>query len=189
MSNKPEAAKKLETATLASGCFWCTEAVFSIIRGVETVESGYTGGNVPNPSYEQVSTGDTGHAEAVQLTFDPGAISYGEILEIFFATHDPTTMNRQGPDVGTQYRSVIFYHDEAQKDIAQKTIEALRKEGVYDSPIVTQVVPYKAFYKAEEYHKDYYKQHQDSAYCQQVITPKLAKLQQKFLTKLKSPVF
>ena len=188
MSKKPETAKQLETATLASGCFWCTEAVFTIIKGVETVESGYTGGNVPNPSYEQVSSGTTGHAEAVQVTFDPKVISYEEILEIFFATHDPTTMNRQGPDVGTQYRSVVFYHNETQKAAAQKMIDVLNKEGVFDSPIVTQVVPFKAFYKAEEYHKDYYKRHRDSAYCQQVITPKLGKLQQKFLTKLKSPV-
>ena len=188
MSKEPAAAKKLETATLASGCFWCTEAVFSIVKGVEKVDSGYIGGNMPNPSYEQVSMGTTGHAEAVQLTFDPTVISYEEILEIFFATHDPTTMNRQGPDVGTQYRSALFYHDDAQKAIAEKTIDALNREGVFDSPIVTQVVQFKAFYKAEEYHKNYYKRHRDSAYCQQVITPKIVKLQQRFLTKLKAPV-
>ena len=178
-------SKTTETATLASGCFWCSEAVFSIIRGVENVEPGYTGGSKPNPTYEEVSTGTTGHAEAVQLTFDPKVISFKEILEIFFATHDPTTLNRQGGDVGTQYRSVIFYHDQTQKAIAEATIEELNKEEIWDKPIVTKIEPFKAFYKAEDYHKDYYKKHPESAYCQQVITPKIAKLQQRYYTKLK----
>jgi peptide-methionine (S)-S-oxide reductase len=177
----------METATLASGCFWCSEAVFSIIKGVEKVESGYTGGNKPNPTYEEVSTGATGHAEAVQLTFDPKVISFKEILEIFFATHDPTTLNRQGTDVGTQYRSVVFYYDEAQKATALAMIDELNKAEIWDKPIVTKVEPFRVFYKAEDYHKDYYKRHRDSAYCQQVITPKIAKLQQRFLTKLKVP--
>lgn len=179
--------KAKAVATLASGCFWCTEAVFSIVKGVEKVESGYSGGSVANPTYEQVSAGTTGHAEAVQVTFDPSVISFKEILEIFFATHDPTTLNRQGPDVGTQYRSVIFYHTEEQKVTAEKVIAELNEEGIWDAPIVTQVVPFKAFYVAETYHKDYYKRHPNQPYCQQVITPKLAKLQQRFLGKLKVP--
>ena len=172
-------------ATLAGGCFWCTEAVFSIVKGVEKVESGYTGGSVPNPTYEQVSSGATGHAEAVQVTFDPSVISFREILEVFFATHDPTTLNRQGPDFGTQYRSAIFYHNEEQKATAEKVIAELDKEGIWDSPIVTRVAPFKAFYAAENYHKDYYKRNSNQPYCQQVITPKLVKLQQRFLGKLK----
>ncbi len=176
-----------EVATLANGCFWCTEAVFSIVKGVEKVEPGYTGGSYPNPTYEQVSSGTTEHAEAVQITFDPSIISYWEILEIFFATHDPTTLNRQGPDVGTQYRSVIFYHNEEQKATAEKVIEELTEEEIWDAPIVTRLEPFKAFYMAETYHKDYYKLHPNQPYCQQVITPKLAKLQQRFIGKLKVP--
>ena len=180
-------SKTKEVATLASGCFWCTEAVFSIVKGVEKVEHGYSGGSVPNPTYEQVSTGTTGHAEAVQVTFDPTVISFKEVLEIFFATHDPTTLNRQGPDVGTQYRSVIFYHNAEQKATAENLIAELNEEGIWDAPIVTQVAPFTAFYVAETYHKDYYKQHPNQPYCQQVITPKLVKLQQRFLGKLKAP--
>ncbi len=188
LSEAKENRKKLEVATLASGCFWCTEAIFSIVKGIEKVAPGYTGGSIPNPTYEEVSSGTTGHAEAVQLTFDPAVISFKEILEIFFATHDPTLMNRQGPDVGTQYRSVIFFHDESQKAIAKATIEELNEEAIWDKPIVTNVEPFKVFYKAEEYHKDYYKRHPESAYCQQIITPKIAKLQHRFLTKLKAPI-
>ena len=179
--------KAKEVATLANGCFWCTEAAFSIVKGVEKVEPGYSGGSVPNPTYEQVSTGTTGHAEAVQVTFDPTVISFKEILEIFFATHDPTTLNRQGPDVGTQYRSVIFYHNAEQKATAENVIAELNEEGIWDAPIVTQVAPFTAFYVAETYHKDYYKRHPNQPYCQQVITPKLAKLRQRFLGKLKAP--
>jgi peptide-methionine (S)-S-oxide reductase len=177
--------KKVEVATLAGGCFWCTEAAFSIIKGVEKVEPGYTGGSMPNPTYEQVSTGTTGHAEAAQITFDTHIISYREILEVFFASHDPTTRNRQGPDVGTQYRSAIFYHNEEQKATAEKVIADLEKEEIWNAPIVTQVEPLKVFYKAETYHKDYYKKHPNQPYCQQSIAPKLAKLQHRFLTKLK----
>ena len=188
MSYNQDPPEKMEKITLASGCFWCTEAVFNIVKGVETVEPGYTGGFKPNPTYEEVSTGTTGHAEAVQLTFDPSVISLKEILEIFFATHDPTTLNRQGPDVGTQYRSAIFYHTEEQKITAKMIINELNKEGIWDKPIVTQLEPFKVFYKAEEYHKNYFKQHPESAYCQQVITPKIDKLQQRFLTKLKAPI-
>jgi peptide-methionine (S)-S-oxide reductase len=183
--SKASETKNLETATLASGCFWCTEAVFKIVKGVEKVDPGYTGGSKLNPTYEEVSSGRTGHAEAVQLTFDPGIISFREILEIFFGTHDPTTMNRQGPDVGTQYRSVIFYHDETQKATAETVIAELNREGVWDKPIVTQLVPFKFFYNAEAYHKDYYAKHPESTYCQQVITPKIAKLQQRYYNKLK----
>jgi peptide-methionine (S)-S-oxide reductase len=180
-------AMKKEVATLAGGCFWCTEAVFSIVTGVEKVEPGYSGGFLPNPTYEQVSEGTSGHAEAVQITFDPSVISFGEILEIFFASHDPTTKKRQDPDVGTQYRSVIFYHNKEQKATAEKIIEELNKAEIWDAQIVTQIEPFKAFYVAEDYHKDYYKRHSDQRYCQQIITPKLAKLQQRFIGKLKVP--
>jgi peptide-methionine (S)-S-oxide reductase len=174
-----------EVATLAGGCFWCIEAVFCLIQGVEKVESGYTGGNLPNPTYEQVCTGTTGHAEAAQITFNPKEISYKEILQIFFSTHDPTTLNRQGADVGTQYRSAIFYHNEQQKATAEKLIDELNKEGIFDKPIVTTVEPLKMFYKAEYFHKDYYKKYPKEPYCQVVIAPKMAKLRQKFFEKLK----
>lgn len=187
MTQEPASAGPKEVATLGGGCFWCTEAVFSLVKGVETVESGYSGGSIPNPSYEQVSTGTTGHAEVIQITFDPSAISFREILEIFFTTHDPTTLNRQGPDVGTQYRSVIFYHGDAQKAIAESVIAELDKEGIWNQPIVTKLEPFKAFYKAEDYHKEYYKRHRNDPYCRTIITPKIIKLQQKFLTKLRTP--
>lgn len=185
MNEKESEEQTKEVATLAGGCFWCTEAVFSIIRGVEKVEPGYTGGSVENPTYEQVSTGSTGHAEAAQITFDRRIISFSEILEVFFATHDPTTLNRQGPDVGTQYRSAIFYANEKQRKTAIRVIAELEKEDIWSSPIVTEVAPLKVFYKAETYHKDYYQKHPNQPYCQQVITPKLAKLQHRFLGKLK----
>jgi peptide-methionine (S)-S-oxide reductase len=185
--HKENVKNKKEVATLAGGCFWCTEAVFSIVKGVEKVVPGYSGGSVPNPTYEQVSTGTTGHAEAVQVTFDPSVISFREILEVFFATHNPTTLNRQGPDVGTQYRSAIFYHTEQQKTTAETVIAELDQEGIWDAPIVTQVESFKAFYMAETYHKEYYKRNSNQPYCQQVITPKLVKLQQHFLGKLKVP--
>jgi peptide-methionine (S)-S-oxide reductase len=174
-----------EVATLAGGCFWCTEAIFSAIRGVEKVDPGYSGGALLNPTYEQVSTGTTGHAEAVQITFNPTIISFKEILEIFFATHDPTTVNRQGPDVGPQYRSAILYHNEEQKATAERVIEELNKAEIWEAPIATHVELFKAFYPAEDYHKDYYKRHPDQPYCQQIITPKLAKFQQRFIAKLK----
>jgi len=185
MNNKPAKNEKKEVATLAGGCFWCTEAAFKIVKGVEKVDPGYSGGSVPNPTYEQVSAGTTGHAEAAQITFDPNLISFREILEIFFATHDPTTLNRQGPDVGTQYRSVIFYHNEEQKATAEKVIAELDNEKIWDSSIVTRIEPFKAFYVAEDYHKDYYKRNSSQPYCQAVITPKLVKLQQRFIGKLK----
>jgi peptide-methionine (S)-S-oxide reductase len=179
---------KLEVATLAAGCFWCTEAAFSIIKGVERIEPGYTGGTMPNPSYEQVSTGTTGHAEAAQIFFDAKVISYREILEIFFTIHDPTSLNRQGADVGTQYRSAIFYHSQEQKETVEKLIDELGKEGIWDKPIVTSVEPLEAFYRAETYHKDYYKKHPKEPYCQVVIAPKIAKLQHRFVDKIKVPL-
>ena len=180
--------KNLEVATLAGGCFWCTEAAFNIIKGVERIEPGYTGGTVPNPTYEEVSTGTTGHAEAAQIFFDPKVISYKEILEIFFTMHDPTSLNRQGADVGTQYRSAIFYHNQEQKDTAEKLIDELTKEGIWNKPMVTEIVPLKVFYNAETYHKDYFKKHPKEPYCQAVIAPKIAKLQQRFIDKIKVPL-
>ena len=177
----------MEVATLGGGCFWCTEAVFLLICGVEKVDSGYAGGELPDPTYEQVSTGTTGYVEVANITFDVDAISFQEILEIFFGTHDPTQLNRQGADVGTQYRSVIFYRSPEQKATAEQLIAELTAEKVYDKPIVTAVEPLKAFYPAETYHKDYYKKHPKEPYCQAVIAPKIAKLQKTFLTKLKLP--
>jgi len=177
--------KRIEVTTLGGGCFWCTEAVFSQLKGVEKIEPGYSGGNVENPSYEQVSTGKTGHAEVAQITFDPAVISFKEILQIFFSTHDPTSLNRQGTDIGTQYRSVIFYHDDEQKAIAEQVIKEFRDKGAFDAPIVTQVEPLKAFYKAEDYHREYYKRHPEQPYCRVVIAPKIAKFRQLYLSKLK----
>jgi peptide-methionine (S)-S-oxide reductase len=187
MSEKSEMAKSKQVITLGAGCFWCTEAVFQLIRGVEKVEPGYTGGDLSNPTYDQVSTGTTGHVEVAQITFNPEEISAREILEIFFGTHDPTQINRQGADVGTQYRSVIFYHTEEQKEIAEKLIDELTKEKVFDKPIATSVEPLKAFYLAEDYHKNYFKNHPRASYCQAVIAPKIAKLQKTYFKKLKLP--
>lgn len=175
----------IETITLAGGCFWCTEAVFSIIKGVEKIEPGYTGGSTANPTYEQVSSGTTGHAEAVQINFETKIISLREILEIFFSTHDPTSINRQGMDIGTQYRSAIFYHNEEQKKIIEKVISDLDSQKIWELPIVTKVEPLKIFYKAESYHKGYFKKHPKQAYCQVVIKPKLIKLRQSYINKLK----
>jgi peptide-methionine (S)-S-oxide reductase len=188
LSKTPDENKDLEIATLAGGCFWCTEAAFSIIKGVKRIEPGYTGGNVSNPSYEQVSTGQTGHAEATQIFYDPKIITYKEILEIFFTVHDPTTLNRQGADIGTQYRSAIFYQNPEQKTTAESLINELNKEGIWEQPIVTSVEHLKVFYKAETYHKDYYKKHPREPYCQVVIAPKIAKLQQRFMNKIKVPI-
>ena len=185
LTNKPKNEPK-EVATLGGGCFWCTEAVFNELKGVEQVEPGYSGGSLPNPTYEQVCSGTTGHAEVVQVTFDPKVISYKDILDVFFAIHDPTTLNRQGNDVGTQYRSVIFYHNEEQKVTAEKIIEELTEAKTWDAPIVTQVEPFKVFYQAEEYHKNYFKRHPEQAYCQVVIAPKVAKFRKLFLPKLKA---
>ncbi|MGD0330803.1 MAG: peptide-methionine (S)-S-oxide reductase MsrA [Nitrososphaeria archaeon] len=174
-----------EVVTLGGGCFWCMEAVFNEIKGVVKVESGYSGGNLEYPSYEQVSSGTTGHAEVVQVRFDPDVISFKEILDIFFATHDPTTPNRQGNDVGTQYRSIILYHNDEQKSIAGQVIQELDSEKTYSAPIVTQVESFKAFYAAEEYHRDYFKRHPEQPYCRIIITPKINKLQKYYVQKLK----
>jgi len=175
----------IEIATLAGGCFWCLEAAFERLQGVISVVSGYTGGHVANPSYAQVCTGTTGHAETVQITFDPHIISFSELLEVFFGIHDPTTLNRQGADVGTQYRSAIFYHTPEQKAEAERIIGELEASGVWDQPIVTEVKLFTAFYPAEEYHQQYYRKNPEQAYCQVVIAPKLAKLRQKFAARLK----
>ncbi len=177
--------QRTETATLAGGCFWCLEAVFESLRGVERVVSGYAGGHVPKPTYEQVCTGTTGHAESVQISFDPAVITYGDLLRVFFAFHDPTTLNRQGPDVGTQYRSVIFWHDPEQKAAAAQVIEELTRQRVFDSPIVTEVAPYPGFFPAEKYHQGYYRQNSGQSYCRLVISPKLAKLRQSYAALLK----
>jgi peptide-methionine (S)-S-oxide reductase len=165
-----------ETATFANGCFWCSEAIFKRLNGIKSVLPGYSGGQVINPSYEQVCSGRTGHAESIQIKFDPKAINFEKILDIFWRTHDPTTLNRQGNDVGTQYRSSIFYHNQKQKEIAEKSKRALEKEGLYKDPIVTEITPYSDFYVAENYHKDYYDEHRDAPYCSYVIDPKVHKL-------------
>jgi len=175
-----------EVATLAGGCFWCLEAVFEQLRGVTSVMSGYSGGHVPNPSYQAVCNGTTGHAEVTQVTFDPDQISFRDLLHVFFAIHDPTTLDRQGGDVGTQYRSAIFYHDDAQRRAAEAVIGELAAEHVFDDPIVTKVEPLKAFYPAEEYHREYYRRNPNQAYCRAVIAPKVAKLRSKYLEKLKA---
>lgn len=174
-----------EVATFASGCFWCTEAIFQEVKGVEKVVSGYTGGFIKNPAYREVCNGTTGHAEAIQITFNPELVSYEDLLEIFFGTHDPTTLNRQGADVGTQYRSEVFYHSEAQKEKAEKYIQWIEKEKLYSNPIVTKVSPASEFYAAEDYHQDYYSQNSQQGYCQMVIAPKLEKLRKYYRSKLK----
>ena len=176
---------KNEVATLGGGCFWCSEAVFKNIEGVLMVEPGYSGGHTENPTYQQVCTGRTGHAEVVQITYDPEVISFKEILEIFFTTHDPTTLNRQGADVGTQYRSMVLYHDETQRKITEEFIEQLVEEKTFDKPIVTEVKALESFYKAEEYHLDYYERNREQPYCRLVISPKIEKLRKKFKEKLK----
>jgi peptide-methionine (S)-S-oxide reductase len=174
-----------EIATLGGGCFWCLEAAFEQLRGVERVQSGYAGGSVANPTYQQVCGGDTGHAEVVQITFDPGAISFGDLLDVFFVIHDPTTLNRQGADVGTQYRSVIFYHSPEQKRMAEEKIAALNASGDYRADVVTQLAPLDVFYRAEDYHQGYFRNNPYQGYCQVVVAPKVAKLREHFEAKLK----
>lgn len=175
----------LATATFGNGCFWCTEAIFQQLKGVETVLPGYTGGTVKNPSYKEVCTGTTGHAEAIQITYDPAVISYRELLDVFFYTHDPTTLNRQGADVGTQYRSAIFFHDEEQKKDAETIIAQLTAEGVYPDPIVTEISAIGVFYQAEDYHRNYYNNNKNQGYCRAVINPKLDKFMKKYASKTK----
>jgi peptide-methionine (S)-S-oxide reductase len=174
------------TATLGGGCFWCLEAVYDQLQGISDVVSGYSGGRVPQPTYQQVCTGLTGHAEVIQIKFDPDRISFKEVLQVFFSIHDPTTLNRQGGDVGPQYRSVIFYHDEEQKVIAEATIAGLEAGHVWDDPIVTQVAPFEIFYPAENYHQEYFQRNPDQGYCRVVISPKVAKFRKQFAERLKT---
>ncbi len=178
-------ADQMEVATLAGGCFWCLEAVYLELNGVSRVVSGYAGGHVPNPTYEQVCGKKTGHAEVVQITYDPETVSFRELLQVFFTIHDPTTVNRQGNDVGPQYRSAIFYHDESQREIAETVIREINAEGIWSGPIVTELTPIEQFYPAEDYHQNYYARNPYQGYCRVVIEPKVAKFRRKFLDKLK----
>lgn len=175
----------LETATLAAGCFWCVEAVFDDLVGVEDVVSGYTGGHKQNPTYQEVCSETTGHAEAVQIKFDPDVLSYDDLLRIYFTVHDPTTLNRQGGDIGTSYRSAIFYHSESQRESAEAVISEITAEGLYSDPIVTQVVPASTFWPAEDYHQEYFANNPSQPYCAAVVAPKVAKFRQKFASRLK----
>jgi peptide-methionine (S)-S-oxide reductase len=184
-STSPSTFQPLATSIFANGCFWCTEAVFSSLKGVHSVISGYSGGMTPDPTYESVHAGNTGHAEAIKIEYDPAVISYNDLLNVFFNTHDPTTLNRQGNDVGTEYRSIIFYGDNEQKTMAEAFIVELNTGKAYDGPVITEVRPLGIFYPAESYHQDYYKHHSDQPYCQIVIAPKLEKLQKRFAKLLK----
>ena len=177
--------KNLETATLGAGCFWCVEAVFDDLKGVTDVVSGYSGGHKENPTYQEVCSETTGHAEVVNVEFDPAEISFKEILQVFFTVHDPTQLNRQGNDIGTSYRSAIFYHDEKQKEIAEETIKEIEAEKIYDQPIVTQIAPFDKFYLAENYHQEYFANNPNQPYCAAVVAPKVAKFRQKFVSRLK----
>ncbi len=174
-----------EIATLAGGCFWCLEAVYDQLRGVEEVESGYSGGSVPDPSYRHVTTGMTGHAEVVQLTFDPAVVTFRDLLDVLFTIHDPTTLNRQGADVGTQYRSAIFYHSPEQRAIAEQVIGELGEKKIWNSPIVTEITPFDAFYRADDYHQVYFERNANQPYCRAVIEPKVAKFRKYYFEKLK----
>ncbi len=190
MSNLQQATKTIEnthheTATLAGGCFWCTEAIFKRLKGVTSVMPGYAGGFVKNPAYEAVTTGNTGHAEAIQIEFDPTLIPFEKILDIFWHTHNPTTLNQQGNDIGPQYRSSIFYHDEKQKEIAEKSKQELEKEKVYADPVVTEIVPFTNFYVAEDYHKNYFDRNKEKSYCSFVIDPKIHKLLRDYASNIK----
>jgi peptide-methionine (S)-S-oxide reductase len=176
----------MEQATLGGGCFWCLEAVFEQLRGVLKVESGYTGGRGPQPTYQQVCNGNTGHAEVVQVTFDPTVVAYRDVLDVFFGTHDPTTLNRQGHDVGTQYRSVVFYHTEQQKQTAEHRIAELNAAKIWSRPIVTEIAPLQVFYKAEDYHQEYFRHNPGQPYCQAVVAPKVAKFRKQFAARLKT---
>ena len=178
--------KNLETATLGAGCFWCVEAVFDDLRGVEDVLSGYSGGHADGPNYQQVCSGTTGHAEVIQIRFDPSEVSFREILQVFFTVHDPTTMNRQGNDVGTQYRSAIFYHSDEQQRVAEEVIREIADAGIYDDPIVTEVVPFDKFWPAENYHQEYFSNNPNQPYCTAVVAPKVAKFRKNFVDRLKS---
>ena len=191
MSEAPQtgvdASTRREVATLAGGCFWCLEAVFDEVQGVEHVESGYAGGTVANPTYRQVCGGATGHAEVVQITFDPATISFRDLLNIFFTIHDPTTLNRQGSDIGTQYRSAIFYHSPEQKLTAEQVIKEINEAKIWPAPIVTEVTPFQGFYMAEDYHQEYFANNGEQPYCQFVVAPKVAKFRARYFEKLKKP--
>lgn len=182
---KTEMINHNDTATFGAGCFWCVEAIFQELKGVKSVTSGYAGGNIKNPTYEQVSSSATGHAEVAQIIYDPSQITYDELLEVFWKTHDPTTLNSQGADHGTQYRSVIFYHNEQQKHTAEAYKKKLNASGAWDKPLVTEIMPYKNFYKAEDYHQNYYKSNPNQGYCRAVIQPKVEKFRAVFKSKLK----
>ncbi|MEX0686076.1 MAG: peptide-methionine (S)-S-oxide reductase MsrA [Balneolales bacterium] len=186
LTNNKLEGNDMKQATFGAGCFWCVEAVFLRLNGVEKVVSGYTGGTVKNPTYREVTSGKTGHAEATQVTYDPSVITYEELLNVFWKTHDPTTLNRQGADVGTQYRSAVFYHDEEQRKLAQHFKDKLNEEGVFDKPIVTEITPLDIFYRAEDYHQNYFENNKEQAYCQLVIVPKLEKMERIFQDKLKT---
>lgn len=177
--------ENLETATLAGGCFWCTEAVFDDLKGVQDVVSGYSGGHKENPTYQEVCSDTTGHAEVVQIKFDPSELSYEDLLRVFFTVHDPTTLNRQGNDIGKSYRSAIFYHNDEQKQAAEKIIGEITKEGVYDNPIVTEVAAFDKFWPAEDYHNEYFTNNPNQPYCAAVVAPKVAKFRQKFADRVK----
>jgi len=177
--------EKMELATFGSGCFWCTEAIFSQLKGVESTVSGYSGGQIKNPTYKEVCTGNTGHAEVIQVSYNPNLVSYEDLLEVFWKTHNPTTLNQQGADVGTQYRSVIFYHNKEQKELAELYKKKLDQAGIYDSPIVTEISEFDKFYKAEESHQDYYSNNKTQPYCNFVITPKMEKFKKVFKHKIK----
>ena len=185
MTSNTGAAAATETAVLGGGCFWCLEAVYDELRGVVDVVSGYSGGHVSNPSYEAVCTGETGHAETVQVTFDPHVVSYRQLLEVFFTIHDPTSLNRQGADVGTQYRSAIFYHNPNQKAVAEGLVHELEAEKLWEKPIVTELTPFSAFYPAEDYHQEYFKRNPYQGYCMAVIAPKVTKFRKKYMDMLK----
>lgn len=180
-----EKEKKLEEATFGAGCFWCVEAVFELVEGVEHVESGYSGGHVEDPSYREVTTGRTGHVEVARIVFDPSVVSYEVLLEVFWHTHDPTTLNRQGNDIGTQYRSVIFFHNDEQKDIAEESLKKTEASGLWDDPIVTTIEPLKNYYVAENYHQNYYENNPNAGYCSYVIAPKIAKFKKQYKHLLK----
>jgi peptide-methionine (S)-S-oxide reductase len=182
----PPLPEGMERATFGSGCFWCTEAVFQQLRGVHTVASGYSGGQVPNPTYRQVCTGTTGHAEVIHVVYDPKLVSYAELLEAFWKSHDPTTLNRQGNDHGTQYRSVVFYHNEEQRKLAEEYKQRLDESGAFPAPIVTEIAPFAAFYPAEDYHQNYFNEHGHEPYCAMIIRPKLEKFRKAFADKLKT---
>lgn len=186
LNNNLMSENRRESAILGGGCYWCLEAVYQRVKGVETIESGFSGGNVKNPSYREVCSGLTGHAEVVRVTFNPDIISYEQLLMIFFTIHDPTTLNRQGNDIGTQYRSVIFYTKESQKETAERVMKSISEEGIFDAPLVTQLLPEEPFYKAEDYHRNYYNNNKEQAYCRVVVAPKVAKFRAKHAEWIKN---